>query len=75
MTVEVYIVKHNIDDLYYGSRSWGGLVPLKDAKIFSKKNTAAACAARWMDCSVIPCTLVPHYEQAQAVITDSKRKK
>ena len=71
--MEVFIVKHNIDDLYYGTSRWR-LVPLKDAKIFSKKNTAGACAARWMDCSVIPCTLVPHYDQAQKVISASKRK-
>lgn len=52
----VYIVR-NPGGTYYGSG--GGFcnaVPFKDAKVFSKKNTASACAGRGS--VVVPCTLV-----------------
>jgi hypothetical protein len=57
MELTVYVVKDIIDEKYYGSNRWG-LVELKDAKIFSKKGTATACANRMRECKVLTCTLV-----------------
>jgi hypothetical protein len=55
----VYVVYDKKKDLYYGSNTlW--LVPLKDAKIFSKKSTASACANR-SKCEVVECTLTIHH--------------
>jgi hypothetical protein len=53
----VYVVKHMTKEKYYGSGVWG-LVDLKDAKIFSKKGTATACANRARACKVMTCKLV-----------------
>ena len=52
----VYVVYNKKKDLYYGSKTWS-LVSLKDAKIFSKRNTASACCNRVQNCVVVPCTL------------------
>lgn len=64
-TQTVYVVRDATSELYYGSGGWRGLVPLEDAKIFSKKNTATACSNRWKKCKVVPCTLTVHHEQAE----------
>ena len=56
----VYVVHSKEKDLYYGSATYAGLVPLKDAKIFSKRNTASACSNRYKKCEVVPCTLIVH---------------
>jgi hypothetical protein len=58
LTHTVYVVKHLTEEKYYGSGSFWGLVDLKDAKIFSKKGNATACANRVRACKVVACKLV-----------------